>query len=384
MRLPDDTPFLADSAARKVCSLITNARFRVYFVGGCVRNAVLGEAQSDIDLSTNALPQQVLHLAKDAGIKAVPTGIDHGTVTLVVDETPFEVTTFRRDVQTDGRRAVVAFSDNIEEDALRRDFTMNALYATPEGEIVDPLDGIPDAMARRVVFIQDARARIREDYLRSLRFFRFWAWYGDKTLGFDPETLSAISDTLDGLETLSAERVGAELLKLLAAADPAQAVATMAHLGVFTRLLPIQDTVGLFRLLELEQRTETPPDPLRRLAALGPQGASERLRLSKRNSRALQELTQALGAPHRMRALGARFGAQAGWDIALLNAALLETVLTASDRQHVETGSQIAFPIKPADLMPAFQGKALGDELERLRGLWLASDLKLKKNDLLG
>jgi poly(A) polymerase len=252
MNLPDDTPFLVDSAARAVCDLITNAEFRVYFVGGCVRNAVLGEAQSDIDLSTNALPQQVLDLAKDAGVKAVPTGIDHGTVTLVVDETPFEVTTFRRDIETDGRRAVVAFSDKIEEDALRRDFTMNALYATPEGEIVDPLGGIPDAMARRVVFIQDARARIREDYLRSLRFFRFWAWYGDKSLGFDPETLSAIGDTLHGLETLSAERIGAELLKLLAAPDPAQAVATMAQLGIFTRLLPIQDTAGLFRLWSLK------------------------------------------------------------------------------------------------------------------------------------
>jgi len=174
-----DEAWLTEPATQQVCRALTEGGAQALFVGGCVRNALLGAPVSDIDITTDAHPERVMALAAAAGIKAVPTGIAHGTVTLVANSIPHEVTTFRRDVETDGRRAVVAFSDSIHEDAARRDFTMNALYARPDGTVLDPLDGLPDLQARRVRFIGDATDRIREDYLRSLRYFRFHAWYGD-------------------------------------------------------------------------------------------------------------------------------------------------------------------------------------------------------------
>ncbi|CAN0587043.1 unnamed protein product, partial [Ectocarpus sp. 12 AP-2014] len=191
-------------------------------------------------------------LARVAGLKPVPTGIDHGTVTVVADHDPFEITTFRRDVETDGRRAVVAFADTLDEDAKRRDFTMNALYARIDGTVIDPLGGLPDLRARRVRFIGDATDRIREDYLRSLRFFRFHAWYGNPDNGMDSDALAAIASHLDGLESLSRERVGAEMVKLLAARDPAPAVAAMRATGVLGRLLPGADDRALAPLIHLE------------------------------------------------------------------------------------------------------------------------------------
>ena len=185
---------------------------------------------------------------------------------------PFEITTFRRDVETDGRRAVVAFSNDIIDDARRRDFTMNALYARPDGSIVDPLGGIQDVLDRRVRFIEDADQRIREDYLRTLRFFRFSAWYGAIDQGFDPDALNAISSNLDGLETLSAERVGMEMVKLLNATDPAVAVAVMRQTGVLNVVLQGVDDTWLAPLIHVESLWDLSPDPIRRLAALGGTG----------------------------------------------------------------------------------------------------------------
>ncbi|MGY9039283.1 MAG: CCA tRNA nucleotidyltransferase, partial [Rhodobacterales bacterium] len=185
--LPASTRWLVDPDAQAVCDAVKDGGHVIYFVGGCVRNALLGVADSDVDMSTNALPERVMALAARAGLKAVPTGVEHGTVTVVSGGKGFEVTTFRRDVETDGRRAVVAFSDSIIDDALRRDFTMNALYADAQGRVIDPLESLPDLRARRVRFIEDAAQRIREDYLRTLRYFRFCAWYADPAEGFSPD-----------------------------------------------------------------------------------------------------------------------------------------------------------------------------------------------------
>ena len=210
------------AAPQRLCSVLDAGGHQALFVGGCVRNDLLGAAVSDIDIATDARPERVIELAKAAGLKPIPTGIDHGTVTVVVSGTAFEVTSFRTDVSTDGRRAVVAFSDDITTDAERRDFTMNALYAQTSGAVIDPLEGLGDLRARRVRFIKDAAQRIKEDYLRILRFFRFSAWYGDPQLGFDPEALAAIGAHIGGLDGLSKERIGNELLKLLAAVGSMQ------------------------------------------------------------------------------------------------------------------------------------------------------------------
>lgn len=383
MILPPETAFLADKSAQQVCSVLSIAGQRVYFVGGCVRNAILGSALTDIDIATDARPERVMALCEAAGLKAVPTGIAHGTITVVVGSDAYEVTTFRRDVETDGRRAVVAFSDQIEDDARRRDFTMNALYATPEGQIVDPLGGLPDARAGIVRFIEDAGARIREDYLRTLRFFRFWAWYGDQDAGFDRETLAQIAGHLPGLAQLSAERIGAEMLKLLAAPDPSQAIATMEQIGVLAQVMPIASAEVLPVLVHLEQDTQTPPDPIRRLAALGAEDATDRLRLSKSDSRDMQDLRAETGSVYGPKVMGQLLGAKRGWDAYLLKSASFAHPVDPDARALVRAGAQAVFPVQASDLMPKFEGAALGAELKRLRDIWIASDLTLDRDALL-
>ena len=281
--------WLEADAAQAVFDALERAGYRAYAVGGCVRNALLGQAVSDVDIATDATPEQTTQAAEAAGLKAVPTGAEHGTITIVSGDHGFEVTTFRADVETFGRHARVRFSNDLVEDARRRDFTMNALYADRHGDVIDPLGGLDDLAARRVRFIEDAGARIREDYLRALRFFRFSAWYGDPALGFDAEALAAIAGNLDGLADLSRERVGAEMLKLLSAPDPAPAVAAMARTGALSRFVPEADPKALAPLVHLEGETATPPDALRRLAVLGRVDARS-LRLSRAQGRRLDLL----------------------------------------------------------------------------------------------
>ena len=382
--LPAETPWLKDANAQALCAVFANAGHQIFFVGGCVRNAVLNEAASDIDLSTNAHPQQVMDLAKAAGLKAIPTGIDHGTVTVVMDGTPFEITTFRRDVETDGRRAVVAFSDNIADDARRRDFTMNALYADATGRIVDPLNGLGDTRARRIRFIENASMRIREDYLRSLRFFRFSAWYGDADLGFDPEALSAIASNLDGLASLSAERVGSEMIKLLGAPNPAPSLAVMRQTGVLQSVLMGSDDTWVAPLVHVESVLDLAPDPLRRLAALGGIDVATTLRLSKPQARALDVLRDGLGNLQSEGELGYRHGIETALGIVALRAAFAGQMPRADARLKIEHGAHSVFPIQAIDLQPAFTGPALGQRLKALKQDWIASNFAKTKAQLLG
>lgn len=371
-------PWLRDKAAQAVCRILTDAGYQAWFVGGCVRNELLGQQVADLDLSTDARPEKVMMLAQAAGLKAVPTGIDHGTVTVIVDETPFEITTFRRDVATDGRRATVAFADNIAEDARRRDFTMNALYAAPDGQIADPLGGLGDLKARRIRFIEDADQRIKEDYLRILRFFRFYAWYGDPKEGPDAHGLAACAANLDGLLSLSAERVTAELLKLLAAPDPAPAVASMAATGALSRILPGADAGFLAVLVHHEQRHGFAPNPLRRLAAMG--GSPRQvLRLSKEQDKHLEYIKGDLSPVE----TSYRFGLAAGQDRVLIEAAALGQEIDPNTLQNVQEAAEKVFPLKAADLMPALSGPELGQALRKAEARWIASGFALSKAELL-
>lgn len=361
--------------------MLTEAGFDCYFVGGCVRNVLLGAPVNDIDISTNALPDRVMKLAALAGLNAVPTGIEHGTVTVISSGTAFEITTYRRDVETDGRRAVVAFADTIEEDARRRDFTMNALYADQNGEVLDPLNGISDLMARRVRFIEDADRRICEDYLRILRFFRFHAWYGDESAGLDADGLAAIASNLGGLETISKERVGSEMLKLLSAPNPAPSVGSMAASGVLNAILPGSDAKYLSVLIHFEQ--DLKPNPIRRLAALGGPDAEVLLRLSKAQAQQLQRLKDEIGSTRSPAELGYRLGIDMAIDVILLRAALLEMPLDPVGMKQIEAGAAAEYPIKARDLMPAFQGAELGKALTDLEAKWIKSDFTLTKDQLL-
>ena len=373
--------WLQEPATQSVCSALITGGAQALFVGGCVRNALMGVPVSDIDIATDAEPETVMALAQAAGIKAIPTGIDHGTVTLVKNHIPHEITTFRKDVATDGRRATVAFSKEIAEDAARRDFTMNAIYARPDGSIVDPLGGMSDLVARHVRFIGTAENRIREDYLRTLRYFRFHAWYGDKDAGFDPQALAAIAANLDGLAQLSLERITAEVTKLLAAPDPAPAVAVMRQIGVLGQILPGADDRALAPLVHLE--AENDPDPIRRLAALGEADLVAHLRLSKTQARRLEALREAATGTRTTAELAYRQGAEFASDAALLCAALLEQPLADSLAADLQLGAGAVFPVVAADLMPGLSGAKLGAALKELEKSWIASGFELDRAQLL-
>ena len=278
-------PWLTAPATARVFDAILAGGGEARFVGGCVRNALIGEPVADIDIATTVLPEDVQARLEAMGLTAIPTGIAHGTVTAVVDGTHYEITTLRRDVTTDGRRATVAFTESWEEDAQRRDFRLNALYADATGAIHDPTGGgLDDARAGRVIFIGDAHVRIREDYLRILRFFRFNAWYVRGPL--DPAGLAACADLASGLDALSAERVWKEVKKLLGAPDPRPAYEGMEAIEVRARVLPeMSNHARLDALMGLEADLMLPSDPVTRVAAAladqeGAKALSRRLKLS--------------------------------------------------------------------------------------------------------
>ena len=262
---------------------VMNALVEARFVGGAVRNALLGAPVADIDIAVPMPPSEAVTRLSAAGIRTVPTGIEHGTVTAIAGAHTFEVTSLRRDVETDGRRAVIAFTDDWAEDAMRRDFTINALYAAADGEIFDYATGVSDLIAGRVRFMGDAATRIAEDYLRILRLFRFHAWYGKGDL--DEAALRASAAARDRLQTLSAERIAKEMLRLLEAVRPGPVLRVMAATGILSQVLPGElDLARLERLCELDNENMLVPDALLRLAALLPPGAAEdvgsRLKLS--------------------------------------------------------------------------------------------------------
>lgn len=376
MRVTGD--WLTHPGTQALCAVLESAGYKALFVGGCVRNALLGAPVSDVDISTDATPKTVTNLAENADFKVVPTGIDHGTVTVIAQGRPHEVTTFRRDVETDGRRAVVAFSTDVAEDAKRRDFTMNALYADVRGDVIDPLGGLSDLIARRLRFVGDAETRIREDYLRILRFFRFHAWYADPDAGIDAEGLAACAALSAGIETLSAERVGAEMKKLLLAPYPAPAVASMAQAGILAVVLPGADARALAPLVHLEDGAT--PRPLCRLAVLG--GEADRLRLSRAEARDLAALREAIGDMAPPAVLGWRLGAALATDAVLARAAVLETPVPLLWQDDIARGAAAQFPIRAVDL-PQLTGPALGAALKHLQGLWLSADLRLTREELL-
>lgn len=375
--------WLENPDTQAICAMLTGNGYQALFVGGCVRNALYETPVNDIDIATDATPGRVLELAGALGLHAIPTGIDHGTVTVVANHEPHEITTFRKDVETDGRRAIVEFSKEVEDDARRRDFTMNAIYATPNGEIVDPLEGLSDLYARRVRFIDDAKQRIREDYLRILRFFRFHAFYGDPEAGMDAEALAAIAENVSGIETLSNERIGAEMTKLLAAADPAPSVAAMRSSGALSWVFEGADDRFLAPLIHAEVQAGVQPDSLRRLAVLGGQGVGEALRLSKKSSRFLDVLRTGIETGESIDVLGYRHGYDVAVSIALLRSAVFSMPIERAALDEIQRGASAVFPIKAGDLMPGFEGAALGRELKRLEALWLKSGFKLDKGDLL-
>ncbi len=307
VRLAPQT-WMQSATTQRLLAALTAGGAEVRFVGGRVRDAIAGRPVSDIDVATPDPPDRVVDLLTAAGLHAVPTGIAHGTVTAIVDGHPYEVTTLRHDVETFGRHARVAFTDDWQADAARRDFTMNALSSRTDGAVFDPFDGIADLRAGRIRFVGDARRRIAEDVLRLLRFFRFYAWYGAPPP--DAEGMAACREAAPMLAGLSAERVRREFLRLLEAPDPMPALRAMDQAGILVHLLPEPHRLTrLAALVDLERaRDET--DPVRRLAALvemtpdAVDALALRLRLSNGERRRLVDAARFWGATGVERALG--------------------------------------------------------------------------------
>ncbi len=368
-------------------------------VGGAVRNALLGLPVTEIDLATTAPPDQVLELAAKAGLKAVPTGIDHGTITVIAGKTPFEVTTLRRDVETFGRHARIAYTTSWEEDAKRRDFTLNALYASEDGTLFDPLGGYADLVAGRVRFIGEAEDRIKEDYLRILRFFRLHAYYGKGEM--DEAGLHASVKLRAGLAKLSAERVGGELKRLLVAPQAMLAVEALYDYGLLTELLGSVPRLFRFeRLIAIEQANGVAADASLRLAALAIFVGEDVLRLVTRlrlsnaeqavlllaaQERARSRLPEKLGAKAALYRLGPadyRHFVLLAWtdSSAAPDDPAWRQALALPERWQAP-----AFPLGGHELMAlgASKGPDLGLVLKRLEQEWIESGFNLDREQLL-
>ncbi|MDP3495895.1 MAG: CCA tRNA nucleotidyltransferase [Hyphomonadaceae bacterium] len=394
----DPQPWMTSTAARRVMDALNDARPDcARFVGGCVRNALLGEPVADIDIATQLVPELVQKVMIAAKIAVHPTGIDHGTLTVVADHQPFEVTSLRQDVETDGRRAVVAFTDDWALDAQRRDFRMNALYANTSGDVFDPTGGgLDDIANRRIVFVGDPETRIREDYLRILRFFRFQAWYG-RTVP-DAAGLAACARLRSGLADISAERIWTETRKLLAAPQPLAALDAMESTGVLDQLFIESNGLKLLRkLVGLDMREGFTPDPMVRFLALFWKDAAavhdvaNRLKMSNderhRLNWAVQHDTPLWGGvtAHEIRAALYVSGAQTIRDRLMLEWAGDESPDWAEVLAVVDNWQRPTMPVTGADLLQRglAEGPTIGAVLRKLETAWIESDFTLSQADLL-
>lgn len=374
----------------------------VRFVGGCVRDTLAGRPVNDVDIATHLPPETVQQLLKNAGLKAIPTGIEHGTVTAVANHKHFEITTLREDLETYGRHAKVAFTDDWKADAARRDLTINALFCAPDGTLYDPFGGADDLKAGRVRFVGDARARIEEDYLRLLRFFRFHAFYGRGAP--DEEGLAAARACAPQLTTLSGERVRSELLRLLTAADPVPVLDIMLDAGILDGILPeAGNTAALKELLSLESAGQ-PFDPILRFAALldtdraGAKALAERLRLSREERLRLGDL---IGPPFAaavdmdvrdLRHALHRFGAARLRDLLLLDLVHRRVAGEAVPQAHldramaeVDAWTPKPFPLQGRDAIAAGikAGPNLGRWLAEVETWWVDQDFQPSRDECL-
>ena len=402
--------WLDDKDVQALFAALNSGGHEARVIGGAVRNALMGVSAGDIDFATTTLPNETTALVEAAGFKAVPTGYAHGTITAVKQSRAFEITTLRRDVATDGRHAEVAFGIDWEVDAKRRDFTINALSCDVSGVVYDYCDGFADLDSRTLRFIGDAEKRIAEDYLRSLRFYRFFAFYG--TGRPDAAGIRATAKLKAGLALLSAERVWAELKKLLSAPDPSRALLWMRQAGVLTAVLPESENWGIDAtpgLIATENALDWPPEPMLRLMAITPpdvlrmEAMAARLKLSKlerervlayASASAVSADTSQLALSKRLYregvsgifdrlklALSTARAKAATSDDAMVEAAKLSKLLT-----FAEHWKRPVFPVSGKDLKAKgfSEGEALGAALAKAEERWIASGFKLGRDELLG
>lgn len=392
--------WLSDPASLSVLSALGEGVTR--YVGGCVRNAILGEPVADIDMATQLEPEAVIAALKAAKIRHVPTGLAHGTITAVIDGAPIEITTLRRDVSTDGRRATVAYTKDWAQDAQRRDLTINALYCDSDGQVYDPTgQGLDDIKARKFRFVGDAARRVQEDYLRILRYFRFFAWYGEGAK-MDAGALRACRENRKGMADLSAERIWSEIKRLLSAPNPSRTLHAMLNNEILEQLLPEASNVeGLDYLITLEHAAKMEPDPLLRLMAMAARNPLPMAALTRRMKMSNAE-------KQRLRAWA---DDSTGFDPSASEREKLAHIYaagqqTAIDRCRIRAAGEADplissrwmglsilakewtppdFPLSGKDLIDAGveKGPAMGKRMTALKALWVRSGFTADKERLL-
>ncbi|MEM8749499.1 MAG: CCA tRNA nucleotidyltransferase [Pseudomonadota bacterium] len=369
--------------------------------GGAVRNALMGMPVADVDVSSTLVPRDVMLRLKEAGHRAIPTGVEHGTVTAVIDGGSFEVTTLRQDIETDGRHARVLYGKDWEADARRRDLTINALYVDRHGEVFDPLDAMPDIERSVVRFIDDAETRIREDYLRILRFFRFFAWYGK--FRPDADGLKACARLKDGLDTLSAERVWQELWKTLSAPDPSRAILWMRQTNVLSRILPESEKWGienLSKLVESDANAGREPDAMLRLMSIIPpqnervESLASRLRIPNKQRDRLRDWAEAVLPDAKLSKTEFARLLYRGKPNAVadrLKLAIATTPEPSLKKSYIEkldmalSWQRPEIPVRGQDLLDHGMepGPGIAQELAKLEEAWIESDFSLSREELL-
>ncbi len=382
-------PWLSQPEIKTLASAFSQAGFELRFVGGCVRDTLLGRAFDEVDAATNATPEQTIALLEAANLRAIPTGIKHGTITALVGEKSFEITTLRSDVSTDGRHAEVAFTNSWEEDAKRRDFTMNALYLDMEGTLYDYVNGLDDCKAHHVKFIGEASQRIEEDYLRILRYFRFVASVGNNQ--FDDAALAACTANKAGIAQLSGERIAQELLKLLAVDDVSEAVEKLLPLLPLPLSFLRKQESSLVKLDALHA-----PALLKLAALIGSAehiaAIAERLKLSGKQTKQLEcWLAHAPLVSESMNELAQKKLVRKLGHEDYVAVVQLACALGSGEWKNYEPLLMIVswqppeFPLAAADLMAAgfTEGKALGDKLKELEKIWEEGGYKLTREELI-
>jgi len=378
-----ETKWLRNPSAQKLSKLYKNFGYQVLFVGGCVRNTILKMPVTDIDLATDAQPEEIIKIAKENNIRFVPTGLAHGTITLIIDNKNYQITTFRTDFDHDGRYAKVEFTESLLLDASRRDLTINALYCNHVGEVIDPLNGLDDIKKQKIKFIGNPNERIKEDNLRILRFFRFQAIYGNKNLEIDSIALEACHNHKSKLAALSKERITSELRKILSAPNPLEVIIKMNETGVLNELFQKVSIDSLEAYLKTEKKFKININWLGRLLSLQVTQEEERLKLTRCEFKFLKQTKSAIENQIHVLEFSYYNGVENGKIYSILQNFRHNIILSKNLLNQINSLATKKFPITAKDLMPEISGKKLGEALRSLEDRWIKSNFTLSKKELL-
>ena len=378
-----ETKWLRNPSAQKLSKLYKSFGYQVLFVGGCVRNTILKMPVTDIDLATDAQPEEIIKIAKENNIRFVPTGLAHGTITLIIDNKNYQITTFRTDFDHDGRYAKVEFTESLLLDASRRDLTINALYCNHVGEVIDPLNGLDDIKKQKIKFIGNPNERIKEDNLRILRFFRFQAIYGNNNLEIDSIALEACHNHKSKLAALSKERITSELRKILSAPNPLEVIIKMNETGVLNELFQNVSIDSLEAYLKTEEKFKININWLGRLLSLQVTQEEESLKLTRCEFKFLKQTKSAIENQIHVLEFSYYNGVENGKIYSILQNFRHNIILSKNLLNQINSLATKKFPITAKDLMPEIRGKKLGEALRSLEDRWIKSNFTLSKKDLL-